>query len=594
MAYHNAGQASVAPSRGWLRLHRLPSMENIKMHVEEDINYREHLSKNYFRVLRTIGIFLAILGEVVFLQWLDGAYSSGFGGHPDEAAHFVSSLMVRDFLGHIGVVRPVEFAQTFYLHYPKVAIGNWPPMMYALSGTWFLVFGATRASAMVFIALVVAAAATAIYAIGRKLLSPFAGLFAAALYVALPLVQESSAMIMTEHLVTLLILLSAIQFARFAETLRTLDAMLFGALATAAILTRGSAWSLLLVPPLVIAFTRNWRLLLNWRLWLSTLPVVLLCVPWYIYAKGMSKGAMIGIDPNAPMAFFMSAMVAFPTFVWRAAGPILCVLAALGLWRTLAIRERQYANYWAALLALIIGILLIQSIVPASIEQRFMVQLLPSLLLFAAAGAHWLIRKLLPTTDTRLPVAAAIWLGVAALIMMTIFSIPDRIRNSGYEEVASALQDGARGFNSPVVLLASDAVGEGSIIAAIAAANSESHPVCLRGSKILVDEDWLGRGSRERFPTEEGLRKLLDSIPVDAVMVDEAIVRQWHRPYHDQLAQLLRSDTRNWRLGAAYRVIRNGKLHPATVSVYFRQRSSDSQLPAATNMDLIGKLMQRD
>ncbi|MET3130640.1 hypothetical protein AAKU55_000898 [Oxalobacteraceae bacterium GrIS 1.11] len=562
------------------------------MHLVEHIHYRNHHSENYSRALRSIGVFLIILGEVISLQCLDGAYSSGFGGHPDEAAHFVSALMVRDFLGHIGAVAPVEFAQSFYLHYPKVAIGNWPPLMYALSGIWFLVFGATRASALAFIALVVAATATAIYAIGRKLLSPFAGLFAAALYVALPLVQESSAMFMTEHLVTLLILLSAIQFARFAETQKTLDALLFGMLASAAILTRGSAWALLLVPPFVIALTRNWRLLLNWRLWLVALPVVFLCVPWYIYAKGMSRGAMTGIDPTAPMAFFTSAMLAFPTFVGRAAGPILCALAALGIWQT--IRARQYASHWSALLALIIGILLIQSIVPASIEQRFMVQLLPSLLLFAGAGAHWLIRKLLPTTNTRPLPATAAWLATAALIMLTIFNLPNRIRNSGYAEVASALRDGARGINSPVIFLSSDPVGEGSVVAAIAAANAASDPVCLRGSKILVEEDWLGRGSRDRFPTEEELHTLLDAIPVDAVMVDEAIVEQWQRPYHERLGKLLRRDTRNWRLGAAFRVVRHGQSYPAAVRVYLRRRPYDKQLPSTTNMALIGKLMQRN
>lgn len=559
-----------------------------------DIRYRGHLSRNSTWAWRTACIALMLVGEIIFFQWLDGAYANGFGGHPDEAAHFVSSLMVRDYMGQIGAMRPLEFAKSYYLHYPKVAIGNWPPMMYALCGIWFFVFGATRTAALAFMALLVAAEAATIYALGRKLMSPFAGLFAAMLFVALPLVRESSAMLMTEHLVTLLILVSAIQFARFAETRATRDALLFGALATAAILTRGSAWSLMLVPPVVILLTRDWRLLLNWRLRLSALPVLLLCVPWYLYAKGMSNGAMVGIDPNAPLAFFTSAMVAFPVFIGRAAGPLLCLLAAFGVWRIWAVRARPAPHYWAALFALIIGILLIQTIVPASIEQRFMVQLLPSFLLFAAAGANWLIEKFMPVEEALHRKVAAAWLGMAALAVLTTFGTTDRIRNRGYGAVALALQQGAHGVNTPVILLSSDPVGEGSVIAEIAAANIASSPVCLRGSKILVDEDWLGRGAKDRFHTEAELQTMLDSISVDAVMVDEAIVEQWRRPYHALLSKLLRADPVRWRLAAAFPVVRGGIAYPASVSVYYRQRSNDSLAPKATDMALIGKLMQRD
>src|SRR5687768_1057590 len=77
--------------------------------------------------LYLIAVFALLLAEVLLLQWLGGAYASGFGGHPDEAAHYVSSLMVRDFLPQAASGHPMQFAQSYYLHYPKVAIGNWPP-----------------------------------------------------------------------------------------------------------------------------------------------------------------------------------------------------------------------------------------------------------------------------------------------------------------------------------------------------------------------------------------------------------------------------------------------------------------------------------
>lgn len=537
------------------------------------------------KTLTVLGIVSLLFAEVFLLQWLGGAYGSGFGGHPDEAAHFVSSLMVRDFLPQLGSAHPMAFAQSYYLHFPKVAIGNWPPLLYGVAGAWFLLFGASRASALVFIAILVGATACAVYAIGRKLVSPSAGLFAAALFVAFPLVQESSAMMMAEPLVTLLILLSTLQFARFAETGTTRDAMLFGALSTLAILTRGSAWSLLFVPPITIALTRRWSLLANWRLWLSAVPVALCCVPWYLWAKGMSNGAMSGIDPHAPTAFFTDAMTKFPLFVARAAGPVPVALFVLG-GAVLALRKARLPHYWASLFAALAGVLLLQSIVPASIEQRFMVQLLPSFVLIAAAGAGWLIGRI-PAN-----LAAPAWTAVAAAVLLSMSGSPDRIRNSGYEAVSSVLMGGVRSERGPAILLASDPVGEGSVIAAIAAARPGEQPVCLRASKILVSEDWLGRHSRSRFPAPADLRKLLDALPVEAVMIDDALVKEWRRPYHKQLAELMRADPRTWRSGGAYHVIRNGKPSPGLVSVYFRQRPGQAR--PATDMRLVDKLMRPD
>lgn len=529
--------------------------------------------------LRLTAVFVFLLAEVLLLQWLGGAFSSGFGGHPDEAAHYVSSLMLRDFLPQAASGHPMQFAQTYYLHYPKVAIGNWPPLMYAVAGLWFLLFGASRLSAMAFIAACTSVTAFAIYAVGRKLLCWQAGLFAAALFVACPLVQESSAMMMSEAMVTMLILLATLQFARFAETRKTWDALLFGALASAAILTRGSAWALIFVPLFVIPLLRAWRLLLDWRLWLGALPVALSCVPWYLYARGMSNGAMVGIDPNAPLAFFFQAVKTFPLYLWRAAGPLLSILFVLGC-VFLARRQGRFPAYWASLLAILAGIVLLQSIVPASIEPRFMVQVLPAFLLVAAAGVQWLLQKQPP----------AAWAGAAALALLTMFSIPAGIRNSGYGDVSAALLQSVQGQRDPALLLSSDPIGEGSVIAAVAGARTTENPVVLRASKILVSEDWLGRNSRPRYGSIDELRTLLDKVPVQAVMVDEAIVKTWQRSYHNDLATLVRSDTAHWRLAGSYPVVRSGAAAQGRVSVYVRQGTA----PASADMRLVARLMRND
>jgi hypothetical protein len=84
-------------------------------------------------------VFAALLGSVVILQVLASAYASGFGGYPEEPAHPVSSSMVRDFLAGRDFRHPWQFAQQYYFHYAKLAIGVWPPGFYTALGMWFLV-----------------------------------------------------------------------------------------------------------------------------------------------------------------------------------------------------------------------------------------------------------------------------------------------------------------------------------------------------------------------------------------------------------------------------------------------------------------------
>jgi hypothetical protein len=82
-----------------------------------------------------VAAFAVLLGFVVILQGLSSAYASGFGGFPDEPAHLVTSLMVRDFLAGLDFRHPWQFAQQYYLNYPEVTIGVWPLGFYAALAT---------------------------------------------------------------------------------------------------------------------------------------------------------------------------------------------------------------------------------------------------------------------------------------------------------------------------------------------------------------------------------------------------------------------------------------------------------------------------
>ena len=58
-------------------------------------------------------LWLLLLALATALQCHNGAYSSEFAGHPDEAAHVVTSLMIRDYLveGLPSLESPISFAR---------------------------------------------------------------------------------------------------------------------------------------------------------------------------------------------------------------------------------------------------------------------------------------------------------------------------------------------------------------------------------------------------------------------------------------------------------------------------------------------------
>lgn len=142
-----------------------------------------------WRFAEPVLLGMLLLALIVALQSLGGAYSNDFGGNSDEPAHFVSAVMLRDFLLHGGFSHPAAFARSFYLHYPKVAIGQWPPMLYAILGGWMVVFGVSRAAALAMIAVAAGVTAMLIYLVGRPRVGRPAALLACVVFLASPLVQ---------------------------------------------------------------------------------------------------------------------------------------------------------------------------------------------------------------------------------------------------------------------------------------------------------------------------------------------------------------------------------------------------------------------
>src|SRR5258708_3013246 len=134
-------------------------------------------------------VFLFYTGFAVTLLHVAGAFQTGFAHHPDEPAHFVTGLMLRDYIVEGFPSTPMTFATDFYLHYPEVAFGHWPPVFYVLQAGWTLLLPPNHTSLLWLMTLLTGCTAFLIYQTASQHFSGTLAILCGLIYLALPLTQ---------------------------------------------------------------------------------------------------------------------------------------------------------------------------------------------------------------------------------------------------------------------------------------------------------------------------------------------------------------------------------------------------------------------
>ena len=469
---------------------------------------------------RAVIVFSVFLGLVVLLQVLSGAYHAEFGGYPDEPAHYVTSLMLRNYILDFKMVSPMSFAQAYYDHYPKVAFGHWPPVFYIVQGCWMLIFSPSRASVRLELAFTTALLAYAIYGEIRRRFGEKAGWLAGLLTVCLPMIQTYSDQEMAESLLVLLCFWSAIFFARYLEAERWQDCVWFSIFFSLAVLTKGSGWLLALVPPIAMVLTRKLRLLLRPPIWVAGLIVGALCIPWQLMTMHLvQQGWTGGITPS--IEYTVSALGQFLVVFEQIGGPVLALLTLIGIF-VLVLRPAMkgaVAGYPSGMFAFILAVWLFHSIVPAGVEERKMVIAIPAAMLFLFAGGFYVAEKLplrghLKHWRTPLVTATA-----AVMFFATAFYIPFD-RHFGYTEAARFITSDAT-LRKETILVSSGSIGEGLLISEIAMRAPNPTDIIIRGTKALAKVNWNASQYESVFSTPRQVVNYLDTEKVQLVVMDD-------------------------------------------------------------------------
>jgi 4-amino-4-deoxy-L-arabinose transferase-like glycosyltransferase len=510
---------------------------------------------------RAVILFFSVTLAVLLFQTVTGVWTSDLGADPDEPAHAVTSLMVRDYLVSGFQQPPMAFAKAYYEDYPKVALGHYPPGYYALAGLVLLPWAQPQVL-LALQAVLIGALSVLVYWVGRRMLRDSVALAAALLAAGFPVTLKLSQLVMADLLLACLCLLAVEIWARFMEKQRAVTALFFGFVASAAILTKGSGMALAFLPLVCLASGGGWRLLKQPSFWLAGLPVVVLAGPWMLYSTGITHEGMLS---TSVLSYAWGGIKFYPGTLSGSFGLATTVIAlgGLAIWLGLTKIKVQADVRRTALLGLLLGTAVMLLLIPAGYSSRYFMPVVPVVALLAVFFFQHTLSR------TRLAVPACF--SLALLVWMQAAEL--RVKNvSGYgTSVAKALEKGKPEKKEQWVVCA-DARGEGAVIAAAAFALAERSPSRVRihrGSKALATTDWLGRGYQAAFVNPEDMLVWLDEAGVSRVFFDHPTTESESRLHEKQMLQAL-TGSRDWTLDYEVPITRPLQAAPSRLSVYRR------------------------
>jgi 4-amino-4-deoxy-L-arabinose transferase-like glycosyltransferase len=438
-----------------------------------------------------------LLGFVSLL--VTGAWTAGFSG-ADEPAHFLNSWFVASYVRDALGENPLAYATEFYLHYPKISIGHWPPAYYGLLAPLWWVAAPTPAAAFAVNLLVSALPALGVAALLLRLEGRLAALLGALLWAATPIALEGQAFFMLDQALAACAIAALIAWLAFTERQAWTRISLFAGLAALGILIKGNGWVIPIAAGLHLAFTGRWDLLRSGKLWAGAAAGAALVGPWYAATAGIAGD---GFNYAPGLDYAIEALLFNLQALIANAGILGLMLAAAGAgmcWRAPAI---------PACVSLILATLVLQSLVPVDLDARYMAPALPALIVLIVAGAAS-VGRLVPAGP--LAVAAALSL---LLLLPGAAHLSAREAKAGLRmEEAAAL---ASGQDAWVVDGGSGA--EGAFIAAMAVRDPALQRYSVRASKLLAESDFMGSTYTLKFRGPQQVSSELRRLGIGGVVV---------------------------------------------------------------------------
>lgn len=493
---------------------------------------------------RVLTIAVPALVAVAFLlfcflvQRRSGAWEASFASYPDEASHFVGSVMFRDYLASGFRAKPLAFAEKYYSQYPYFAVGYWPPLFYIFTALWFLAFGVGRVQALIIVAAANAGTAWLLFHLLRRRLGVVAAFCAGILYLSLPEVQRWTCAVMVDGMVALFSLAAAVFVIRYLEREHWVDSLGFAICAAGAILTKYSGAYISVLAFAAIIILRRWSLLRKPSFLVQPLLILAIAGPWVYWTRHYTSTGLLGYTTT-----FWHRLVFSPLQIFTIFPPLLLAVIVIGLAALLVIR-----NAWSTDLV-VVGLLFAGlgtsfAVAPVEVELRYVLAGGAALLVLALAGWAAIAERLNVTRRHARTAVTTLAVVVAGSTLISHFlRYPQPRRYNIRSAVTAVLNQPA---SKPVRILAPPDL-EGPTIAEFAnLVGSRQNYELKRPIKLFTTGDWFLRNYECRVRTSNEMLNVLEDEQLDMLV--------WHgydpaRKYRheDLMSEMLTSNPDRWK-----------------------------------------------
>ena len=282
----------------------------------------------------------------------------GAGGNnvvdTDAARHAMNGAFLYDALRHGQVLHPGAYGRYYYGRLPALSMPYHPPLFPAVEALFYAVFGVQLFAARLAVALAVLASFLLLYRLIAGTHGAATALCAAVAVFSTTHLQFVAADVMLEF-PSFVLMLAALYLMRDLKRGYPLwRGLAFAALAGAAVWTKQQTVFLGAVPFAVIVFTRQWRLLLQKTIWISSALFggqVLLLLKLAASFHGTGVADSVGTAPDEVRWIVFHNLAFYGAALWAEATPLAIGFGALCVAALIVVVRRAWRSGVALYLA---------------------------------------------------------------------------------------------------------------------------------------------------------------------------------------------------------------------------------------------------
>jgi len=470
------------------------------------------------RALVTVLLGLFFLSITCGLHYYRGDAVKQFSDFNDESSHFLTGVLIRDYALHGLPGNPLRFAKDFYLHYPKIAFGSWPPLFHMVLGAWMLVLPATRFSAILLVNVTTAVFGVTAAIVARRL---FAAPVAAAVGLAAmlaPITQQWDGIIQADTLYAVFSVACAYCFAAWLADGNRGSLCFFSLTFLAALATKNNALFLGITLPAMVLLTRKFGILRRKDIWLALLPGVVFCGVWQYFTLPFVRNNLLhdttlaeSVVGYLDQTVHLAWIGFLPFILWsvgkRIAMPVL--------------RGQAVAAWDAASIGVVAGAYLFHAALPHSVNGRYLLPALVALLLFTAQA----LEDLFAMAAWRQLPGGARTVAIAVLLVapeaLGAFSVAPELPY-GYAGLAQQIEEQCPAARCPSILISASFGAEGMMVAELAVRERRPGHYLIRATKILQERAGANNHQRELVHGDpRQMEQYFEELPIRLVVISD-------------------------------------------------------------------------